>query len=142
MAIDPATTFFDKLKQKLEYYGPVPFIEKKDGSIEVPSTGEVGFSVSASVGDHGISVGYERWHWHEDFETDDEAVNCFMSGVFGEARLAVTRRGNFAHSWTVEILDDGRWVPFTTTAYFLFPFWRKATVHYLRNDRTPSHTPE
>jgi len=133
------TEFLEILRPKLEYYGPVHLVEKKDGSVEIAPADESGFNVCAASADEGITVGYERWHWHEDFESDDEAMNCFMSGVFGESRLAVKKRGNFAHSWTAEVLTDGRWIPFSETAYFFFPFWRKSTILYLRNNRTPSH---
>ena len=129
--------FVEKLRSKLEQYGPLPLVENKDGSVEVEAADQNGFDVRAAMGDDGIAVGYERWHWHEDFESDDEATNCFMSGVFGEARLAVSKRGNFAHSWTAEVSTDGDWVPVSTTGYFFFPFWLRRQVRYLRNDRTP-----
>lgn len=129
-------TFLEKLKGKLDHYGPVQHVESANRWVEVASAGKDGFDVRAAPGDGGIAVGYECWHWHEDFESDDEALNCFMSGVFGESRLAVTKHGNFAHSWTAELLNDGRWVPFSTTAYLFFPFWLKRQVVHLQNNRT------
>ena len=107
----------------------------KDGGIIVPAESKSGFEVWARVEGNQFIVAYG--HWHEYFEAEEEAVNCVMSGVFGESRLAVERRGGFAQSWTAEALIDGEWVPISKTALFLFPFWRKRTIEYFRNDRKP-----
>jgi hypothetical protein len=130
------TAFLERLTSELERLGPVPLVETK-GILEVSAAGESGFVVRAAVADDGIEVGYDGWHWHEEFESDLEALNCFLSGVFGESRLAVSVRCGFAHSWTAEVLMDGSWVSLSTTGYFLFPFWCRRQVRYLRNDRSP-----
>ena len=128
------TAFLERLTSQLERLGPVPLVEAK-GIVEVSAASESGFAVRAAAGDDGIAVGYDGWHWHEEFESDPEALNCFLGGVFGESRLAVSTRCGFAHSWTAEVLVDGAWVPVSTTGYFLFPFWCRRQVKHLRNDR-------
>ena len=128
--------FLEKLMPELQRHGPVAVVQS-DGRVAVAAQSETGFAVWAGVEDDGITVGYDGWHWHEEFESDDEALNCFLNGVFGKSRLAVSTRCGFAHSWTAEVLVNGAWVPVSTTGYFFFAFWCRRYVKYLRNDRTP-----
>ena len=80
------TAFLERLTSQLERLGPVPLVETK-GIAEVSAASESGFAVRAAAGDDGIAVGYDGWHWHEEFESDLEALNCFLSGVFDEYNL-------------------------------------------------------
>lgn len=72
--------------------------------------------------------------WHEQFSSLDSALNCFAFGLSSECRLRVGERGGKAYRWTVEAQENGEWVPHSTTAWLIFPFWQKCVVRYLQND--------
>ena len=71
--------------------------------------------------------------WHEHFERQEEALNCFAVGLSDSARLKVLSRGGVDYSWMLETRQENQWVPDSTTGLFFFPFWRKKVTRYLRN---------
>lgn len=79
----------------------------------------------------GLCVGYDGWH--EQFDTPEQALECFAFGLSDRCRLKVTYRGNFACNWTVEALEDGRWIEDSTTGLLLVSFWRTPRVEYGQN---------
>lgn len=96
-----------------------------------------GFVVS--IVDNGGSYTVNFDAWHEEYEDADQALNCFTFGLSDDCRLKVTYRGNSAHVWIVEELDeDGSWYPCewigcNETGLLAFPFWLKAKHAYLQN---------
>ena len=117
------------LKTKLLKYPDLPN-EQNEKSLSIMPEG--GFTVSFHENETGYTVGYEGWH--EDFSNADEALDCFAFGLSDQCRLEITQRGGFAYKWTLQYRDGDNWVDDSTTGLFLFPFWRKKTVVYLRNN--------
>jgi hypothetical protein len=67
-------------------------------------------------------------------------LNCFAFGLSDQCRLKVCLRGGFAYNWTVESKENGNWVEDSTTGLFLFPFWKRKHVCYLRNNLISGET--
>ena len=127
-------TFGERLKSELVRLGGPPL--SGDRRIEVPASDPEGFTVWATVARDHITVGYDGWH--DEFTSEEIALNCFLKGVFGHSRLAVVKRGRVVQSWTAEELVDGEWRPVSVTGMLFVPFWQRRRIEHLRNNRTPS----
>jgi len=123
------------IKSKLAKYPQIRYAES-DSSIEVQPADVSGFSVSLrQTGDH-LTVAFEGWH--EAFESETEALNCFAFGLSEACRLRVLYRGNSPVRWTVEAYRDGVWASDSETGLILIPFWRRKSVRYLQNRWLPA----
>ncbi len=110
--------------------------ELEENSISVAPRSADGFTVWLKESDGGYIVGYSGWH--EEFESAEEAMNCFSYGLSDQCRLKVSIRGRMECAWTLEALDEGGWSSVSTTALALVPFWRRKSIEYQRN-REPDH---
>ena len=106
--------------------------ETGESSITVLPTSSKGFSVGLEITGMTHTVFFNGWH--EDFQRQEEALDCFAFGLSDKCRLKEWRRGSFAYRWTVESQQDGEWVADSETGLFLFPFWKTKIIHYLQND--------
>jgi hypothetical protein len=130
MADDPdeMLNVLDRVRESLRARHADLRYTEADGTIVVHAPVAGGFDVSIS---EELVVGFDGWHEH--FETPEEALECFAFGFSDQCRLKVTYRGRFACKWTLESLEDGRWVEDSTTGLVFFPFWRAARVEYRQN---------
>lgn len=117
--------------QKLEKYPELKY-SHGDGFISVDPPSELGFSVTLSANFPGYTVGFDGWH--EEFEDEGEALDCFAFGLSDRCRFRVTMRGNISCSWTVESRDGVAWKEDSTTGLILIPFWRKRSIVYRQNN--------
>lgn len=117
-----------RIKEKIEKY-PNLIADEEQDSISITPVG--GFTVWATDNGSSYTVGFEGWH--EEFESIDEALNCFAWGLSTECRLKVTKRGNVTHKWVAQSLENGQWVNTSTTGLLFFPFWRRAKVSHKQN---------
>jgi hypothetical protein len=125
----------EAIKQKLRAYPDLRFSEGANW-ITIHPASEDGFSVSLEVRQNTFTASFEGWH--EEFRSEDEALNCFAFGLSSECRLRVELRGRMAVRWTVEYLEDGEWREDSTVGLIFVPFWRRRRVVYLRNDIVPA----
>ena len=121
----------EEIKARLHKY-PHARYEIDGASITVLPVSDNGFTVSLTENPNDYTVSFAGWH--EDFQNQDEALNCFTFGLSDDCRLQEMRRGNFAYKWTVEAKKDGSWVKDSTTGLFFFPFWKNRVVRYLQNN--------
>lgn len=121
----------EQIKAKLRKYPHVNY-ELGKSSITVLPTSSKGFSVSLETTGMGHTIYFNGWH--ENFQREEEALDCFAFGLSDECRLKEYRRGSFAYRWIVESKQEGEWVADSETGLFLFPFWKTKTIHYLQND--------
>ena len=121
----------EQIKERLRKYPHVRY-EADASSISVLPRSNDGFTVDLNVNQSQYTVSFNGWH--EEFEKEDEALDCFAFGLSDECRLKECRRGNFAYRWTVESKQNGNWVADSETGLFLFPFWRPKKVCYLQNN--------
>ena len=110
--------------------------EVAQNRISIPAAGPDGFEVGLVAGEGHYDVYFNGWH--EEFEDAKSALALFLSGLSGECRLKEVRRGGRPHFWTVEKCEVDGWVPGWSVGLFVFPFWRKKEVVYLRNTVLPS----
>jgi hypothetical protein len=122
----------EQIKERLRKYPHVRYEAASSSSISVLPASNDGFTVGLDVSQSQYTVSFNSWH--EDFQTEDEALDCFAFGLSDECRLKECRRGNFAYRWTVESKQDGNWVADSETGLFLFPFWKPKKVCYLQNN--------
>jgi len=99
-------------------------------AIEPPS--QDGFSLSLIEAGSEWVVQFDGWHEHFDSETD--ALNCFAFGLTDECRLQITFRGSMPCKWTVQSKSDSGWVSDSTTGLLLFPFWLSKRIEYRQNN--------
>tara|TARA_R110001583_G_scaffold8174_1_gene39544 strand:+ start:15 stop:413 length:399 start_codon:yes stop_codon:yes gene_type:complete len=104
-------------------------------SIIVHTENENGFPVSLiDNGNGNFTVEYD--FWHEEFESEKEAISCFGYGLSNECRLKVQKRGNKRIKWTLQFDNNGNWENESTVAIFDFRFWKKSEYEYLQNNLT------
>jgi hypothetical protein len=121
----------EQIKERLRKYPHVRY-EATSSSISVLPASNDGFTVGLDVSQSQYTVSFNGWH--EDFQKEDDALDCFAFGLSDECRLKECRRGNFAYRWTVESKQDGNWVADSETGLFLFPFWKPKKVCHLQNN--------
>lgn len=105
--------------------------EQTATSIIVTPISEDGFEVSLSFDGDEYTVEYDGWHEH--FKSAKAAFDCFFFGLSDQAQIKIVRRGNFDHHWTLECLENDRWIADSAVGLLFFPFWRKPQVRYKRN---------
>lgn len=121
-------SILDRVRDLLATRLPELRYTESNGTIVVPAPVPGGFDVSVN---ESLVVGYDGWH--EEFETEDEALACFAFAFSDRCRLKVTLRGSFAYRWTLESLENGQWVEESTTGLLFFPFWRSRRIEYRQN---------
>ena len=126
----------EQIKERLRKYPNVRY-EVGAYSISVLPTSNDGFTVGLEVIQSRYTVSFNGWH--EDFQEEEEALDCFAFGLSEECRLKECRRGSFAYRWTVESRQNGKWVADSETGLFLFPFWTKKDIRYLQNNLITSN---
>jgi hypothetical protein len=124
-------TLIEEIVERLQKYPQLSF-RVQANSIQVDSTSSTGFSISLICGRAGYTVCFDGWH--EEFSSEEDALNCFAFGLSDECRLKVARRGRIESSWTVEYRDGQNWVEDSTTGLLLIPFWRRREFVYRQND--------
>ena len=121
----------EKIKEKLQKHPEVKY--KADAyNISVPPRNDHGFRVTFSMSGRRFTVSFNGWH--EEFDDEEEAVNCFGLGLSDRTRLKVCSGGRFEYRWAVEKKEDDTWVGVSETGLLFFPFWLKRRVFYLQND--------
>ena len=122
---------FPRLREKLAAH-PTARVEETSNALTVLPSSPAGFSVTLRKAGARYGVSFEGWH--EEFDTEDEAVDCVGFGLSNRCRLAITFRGSFPVEWTVESLRDGAWCPDSTTGLIFSPFWKAKRVEHRSND--------
>jgi len=121
----------EEIAAKLQKY---PHVKYEGGGdfINVLPTSDHGFTVGLVARQGSYTVSFNGWH--EDYEDEEEALNCFGFGLSSECRLKEDRRGGIVYKWTVQSKANGKWIEDSTTGLLLFPFWMKKETRYLQND--------
>ena len=131
----------DSIKNRLTPYPNIRY-EKRDGGITVFPADDSGFEVSFWIGSDEYIVSF--FGWQEHFTAAKDALSCFAFGLSDQCRLKVSYRGSLPHQWTLEHVENGKWIEDSTTGLLLFPFWHKPEIRYLQNrllrDEVPKHT--
>jgi hypothetical protein len=120
----------EKIKAKLAAYPDVRYSERPN-RIDVHPKDQSGFAVRLQITTSGFTVYFDGWH--EEFTSEDEALNCFAFGLSPKCRLAIVLRGYTPTKWVVESFENGAWRPDSETGLLLQPFWRSARVEYRQN---------
>ena len=127
-------SLIDQIIARLSAYPTARFTESPT-SIEVLPEDSSGFSVGLEEKDGRVLVWFGGWHEH--FDTESEALDCFAFGLSDSCRLTVEYRGSTPTRWTVESVHDGKWVPDSSVGLLLVPFWRSKRVSHLQNRLIP-----
>jgi len=139
----------EEIKARLGRVPDVRFTESST-SIDVQPRDEAGFHVGLVLEDDGFVVYFDGWH--ERFDSEEEALDCFAFGLSDACRLCVVYRGSTPTKWIVESQEDGAWVQDSETGLMLVPFWRARRIVHKQNrfvigardlaahERTPSRS--
>lgn len=130
----------DQLVAKLAKY-PKANVTRADNSISIRPPGRSGFTVELLVGADGYTVSFDSG-WHEEFTSEDEAINCVGFGLSSSCRLAVTYRGSIPCRWAVQSRQGVDWKTDSVTGLLIFPFWRRPRVVIKQNDLVESGSGE
>lgn len=125
----------DRVKDKLQKYPHVRY-EATKNSIKVLPLSEAGFEVSLCVAEHDSVEPFAVYYngWHEEFSSEDEALECFALGLSSECRLKEASRGGEVYKWTMEFRRDGEWHHGGTTALVFVRFWSRKSERFLQNN--------
>ena len=124
------TYWREAIQEQLEKYtGHV--VELSDTRISVTCLNPDSFEVCLQTDGEVYQVSFGGWH--ELFENEEDALNCFAFGLSEECRLKVVKRGGMECSWTVQLRQGRRWVDDKTTGLVFIPFWQRCCVEYRRN---------
>jgi hypothetical protein len=130
-----------KIAAKLSAYPDVRHAVEGTGAVRTITVlpgAEDGFAVRLTESRGHWTVGYEGWH--EEFDDEDAALECFAFGLSAACRLRVEYRGRMPVKWTVEALSEGAWVEDSTTGLIHPFFWRRPRVQYRQNRVVPADT--
>jgi hypothetical protein len=83
----------EQIKERLRKYPDVRY-EVGASSISVLPTSNDGFTVGLDISQSRYTVSFNGWQ--EDFQEEEEALDCFAFGLSEECRLKECRRGSFA----------------------------------------------
>ena len=102
-------------------------------SITVNPNNENGFPVTLTDnGNENFTVAFD--FWHEEFDNENDALNCFAFGLSKDCRLKLTKKGNKPIKWTVESIENGVWKEDCSTGLVNLSFWKKSEFEFLQND--------
>jgi hypothetical protein len=122
----------NKILDKLKKYPDAEF-ESSDFSITVNPKNKQGFPVTLiDNGNDNFTVSFD--FWHEEFENENDALNCFAFGLSKDCRLKIFKKSNRVIKWIVESNENGKWIEDSTTGLFSLLFWKKSQIEYLQND--------
>ncbi|MGZ2259049.1 hypothetical protein [Roseobacter sp. A03A-229] len=124
------TTWRNAILSKLDEYCGFD-LDTSDHHIIVSCKNSESFDVSFHAFGEEFQVGFDGWHEH--FEAEEGALNCFAFGLSEECRLKVIKRGAMDCSWTAQAWQDEQWIDDTTTGLIFVPFWRPKQIEYRRN---------
>lgn len=124
---------FEKIKTKTAKY-PGLLCKVEGNTLSISPKTATGFTVRITVNDPGFTVSYDGWH--EEFEHEDDALNCFAFGLSDACRLKVVKRGKTDCIWIVESKNGTEWQEDSRTGLVFFPFWKKKSVEYRQNTVT------
>ncbi|WP_425054634.1 hypothetical protein [Pseudomonas abyssi] len=105
-----------EIKNRLGQYPDLQYTEE---SRRISVTPEGGFAVWAADNGGSFTIGFEGWH--EEFETKEEALDCFAWGLSADCRLMIVSRGGRPHKWAVQRRESGEWFTDSTTGLLFFP---------------------
>ncbi len=122
----------DEIIIRLKKYPEAEF-EVNAESITVNPKSENGFPVTLTDNENGnFTVAFD--FWHEEFDNENDALNCFAFGLSKDCRLKLTKKGNRPIKWTVESYENGKWIEDSTTGLINLNFWKKSEFEFLQND--------
>ncbi len=128
----PMNKAINEIIERLKKY-PKAEYELNENSIIVKENDDNGFSVSlTSNGSGNYTVAFDIWH--EEFDNEIDALNCFAFGLSKGCRLKTIKKGGKPIKWTVQSDENGNWIDGSTTGLINLTFWKKSEVVYLQND--------
>ncbi len=121
-----------KIVEKLEQYPNVSY-DLEDNFILIKDNRKSGFPVTLKV-EKGDSFIVTYALWHEKFNKQEEALDCFVFGLTNQCRLKLTKKGNRIVKYTVQNKEDKKWLDDSTTGFIDIAFWKETKVEYLQNN--------
>lgn len=106
-----------------------------DDSITVKKTSDEGFSVILWEDPRQSYVVNFGHYWHDNWSSEEKAVNWFLYGVTGEYRLVCDYRWRYLVKCTVERFADDDWIPIDTvgSCLSLLVWWLPQRIIFLQN---------
>ena len=121
----------NRIREKLKNYPDLKTEIYDDSIIILPRT-ENEFQVTIEIDEYGkYTVFFESWHDH--FDNEEDALNCFAFGLSEDCRLKIIYRGEKPNAWITEFKENGNWKKYSTTSLIRLNFWKKKKVIYKQN---------
>lgn len=109
----------DRIREKLAMHPSVRYTADAHTIRIHPEHG--GFEVGLSTDNNSLTVSFEGWH--EEFQNEEEALNCLAFGLSESCRLRVLRKGSVDYKWIVEARAGSEWRPYSEVGLLAYPFW-------------------
>ena len=122
----------EEIKNRIKKYPELELIHEED-TITIKALSLNGFDVWFYNGKDEYIVGFDGWHEHFKKNDTKSALDCFIFGLSNQCRLKVTSRGGKTYKWTIESLENGEWITYSTTGSLWIKFWNTPVVKYLSN---------
>ncbi|MDP6969131.1 MAG: hypothetical protein QGG88_08470 [Gammaproteobacteria bacterium] len=120
---------YQEIRERIKKYPNALLTEESYGLSVTP---EGGFTVWIASNDKYYSVGFEGWH--EDFDSAEEALECFAWGLSNKCRLKIYNKGTNSYKWVTQSLENDEWENVSTTCLLFFAFWKKSNIIYKQNN--------
>lgn len=121
-----------KIKEKIIAHSEIKIVEENEDSITVKPDGEKSFPVTLIKKDNKYFVYFKGWH--EEFNTEEEALDVFAFGLSEDCRLKVVTIKDVEYKWILEYKENGKWNKDSETNIGMFPFWLKKQIKFYQNN--------
>ncbi|MBC7475752.1 MAG: hypothetical protein H7263_15830 [Candidatus Sericytochromatia bacterium] len=122
----------NKIKEKISKYSDIKIVDQKDNSITIRPTNIESFPITLIANFNKFSVYFKGWH--QDFDKEEDALDCLAYGLSDDCRLQVISYGKVEYKWIVEYKEKGKWVQDSEVDIGLNSFWQKKKVAYYQNN--------
>lgn len=105
--------------------------QRRPLSLQVDAPNPNGFPVTLEVTKEGFLV--RLGGWHEQFDEERDAFECFQFAFSPHCRLRVASRSGVDCEWTLEFRDSDGWRPDKTVEKKTLKIWKQKETRYLHN---------
>ncbi|MFN8576669.1 MAG: hypothetical protein U0354_07415 [Candidatus Sericytochromatia bacterium] len=120
-----------KIKEKIINHNEIKIIDETDNSITIKPDGDNTFPITVIIKDNKYSVYFKGWH--ENFNTEEEALDVFAFGLSEDCRLRVIVVKDIEYKWILEFKEKNKWIKNSEKNIGMFPLWLKKQEKIYQN---------
>jgi len=138
--LEGAKRFFETYSE-IEHHWSIN--EGSDYSLlEIPADSEDGFEITCVVEETQVVMSYAGHHDHFELEdTPEEFVSYLLGFIYDllspSKRIKEYRAGKTGYKWSLEMLENGKWVAESTSALIFYNYFASKSVKVSQNHQLP-----